>query len=148
MNCYIRIVNGAPSEHPIVKLNMSQAFPEIDLDNLPPEFAKFIRIEAPVLGVYEENQTVAYELVDGMAGTYTDVFSCEQMTAEEITAKQNVVKDAWAINGFASWTFNEVTCVYEPPIALPDDGGIYHWEEETTSWSIMPYPRVPSEETS
>ena len=98
MNCYIRIVNGAPSEHPIVKLNMSQAFPEIDLDNLPPEFAKFIRIEAPVLGVYEENQTVAYELVDGMAGTYTDVFSCEQMTAEEITAKQNVVKDAWAIN--------------------------------------------------
>jgi hypothetical protein len=40
------------------------------------------------LGVYEKNQTVSYELVDGV---YTDVFSCEQMTEEEKIAKQNEI---------------------------------------------------------
>ena len=147
MNCYIRMLNGAPSEHPIVRLNMSQAFPDMDLDNLPPEFAKFIRIEAPALGVYEKNQTVAYELVEGMAGTYTDVFYSEPMTAEEITTKQDAVKAEWAISGFASWTFNEAICDYDAPVAMPEDGGPYYWIEDTTSWDTMPFPRVPSEET-
>jgi len=135
MNCYIRMLNGAPSEHPIVRLNMSQAFPDMDLDNLPPEFAKFIRIEAPALGVYEKNQTVAYELVEGMAGTYTDVFYSEPMTAEEITAKQDAVKAEWAINGFASWVFNEATCAYEAPVSMPEDGGPHSWDEDTLSWT-------------
>jgi hypothetical protein len=134
MDYYIRIVEGTPFEHPIVRLNMQQAFPDIDLDNLPPEFAKFIRIEAPLLGVYEKNQTVAYELVEGMAGTYTDVFYSEPMTAGEITAKQDVGKAEWAINGFASWTFNEVTCAYEAPVEKPTDGANYLWDEDTLSW--------------
>ena len=134
MDCYIRVLNGAPFEHPIVKQNMSQAFPEINLDNLPPEFAGFIRIAAPILGVYEKNQTVAYDLAEGMAGTYTDVFHSDPLTAEEITAKQEGVKAEWAVYGHESWTFNEATCAYEAPIPYPDNGASYIWQEETLSW--------------
>ena len=35
---------------------------------------------------------------------------------------------------FNSWTFNETTCLWEPPIAYPDDGKEYEWNEATTSW--------------
>ncbi len=35
---------------------------------------------------------------------------------------------------FASWTLNEDTCLWNPPVAYPDDGETYEWNEETTSW--------------
>jgi len=35
---------------------------------------------------------------------------------------------------YESWVLNETTCVYEAPIAYPDDGGRYVWDEDTTSW--------------
>ncbi len=33
-----------------------------------------------------------------------------------------------------SWTLNEDTCQWEAPTPYPDDGKIYNWNEETTSW--------------
>ena len=82
-----------PHEHPIIESNFKQAFPDIDVGNLPPEYCPFVRVAAPALGVYQKNQTVSYGLVEGTAGTYTDIWACEDMTAEEITAKQDAVKD-------------------------------------------------------
>jgi len=37
---------------------------------------------------------------------------------------------------YSSWTLNEDTCNWEPPVAMPeaDDGQIYRWNEETISW--------------
>ena len=35
---------------------------------------------------------------------------------------------------YASWTLNETTCLWEPPVARPDDGKMYEWNEGTTSW--------------
>ena len=131
MELYIRIVNGQPFEHPIFGDNFRQAFPNIDTNNLPAEFFKFVRVQAPVLGPYEKNQTVSYQLVDGV---YTDVFACEQLTAEEIATKQQAVKDAWAQTGYTSWLFNEATCSFEAPTPMPTNGKIYRWDEPTTSW--------------
>ena len=34
----------------------------------------------------------------------------------------------------ASWTLNEDTCQWDSPIAHPDDGKFYTWNEETISW--------------
>lgn len=36
---------------------------------------------------------------------------------------------------FASWTLNEDTCLWEAPVAYPEDGKFYTWDEETTSWN-------------
>ena len=30
---------------------------------------------------------------------------------------------------FPSWTLNESTCRWDPPIAYPDDGKVYEWNE-------------------
>ena len=35
---------------------------------------------------------------------------------------------------YASWTLNEDSCLWEPPVALPTDGKVYRWDEETTNW--------------
>ena len=38
---------------------------------------------------------------------------------------------------FASWTLNETTCQWEAPVAKPDDGQRYHWNESTTTWDLI-----------
>jgi len=38
---------------------------------------------------------------------------------------------------FASWTLNETTCLWEAPVAYPDDGNMYTWDETTTSWVLI-----------
>ena len=37
---------------------------------------------------------------------------------------------------FNSWTLNETTCKWEAPVAYPDDGQKYIWNEETTTWDL------------
>ena len=37
---------------------------------------------------------------------------------------------------YLSWTLNEDTCNWEAPVAYPDDGQVYDWNEETTSWDL------------
>ena len=39
---------------------------------------------------------------------------------------------------FPSWTLNETTCVWNPPIAYPTDGQHYRWNDETKSWDLIP----------
>jgi hypothetical protein len=36
-----------------------------------------------------------------------------------------------------SWTLDEDTCLWEAPVAHPDDGEFYNWNEETTSWDAV-----------
>jgi hypothetical protein len=35
---------------------------------------------------------------------------------------------------YASWTLNEDTCLWDAPVAYPDDGKSYSWDEATTNW--------------
>ena len=35
---------------------------------------------------------------------------------------------------YPSWTLNETTCLWESPVAYPDDGKFYDWDEDTTNW--------------
>jgi len=44
-------------------------------------------------------------------------------------------RDAFIVpKPYSSWTLNEDTCLWEAPVAYPDDGKVYDWNEETTSW--------------
>ena len=132
MNLYIQLENGQPINHPIMEDNLKQAFPEIDLNNLPETFARFERVAPTVLGVYEISEGATYEWADGIV---KDVHHRRAMTPEEQTAKQDAVKNAWQQNnGFASWTFNEDQCQFEAPSPYPADGKIYVWDEPTVAW--------------
>ena len=112
MELFIQVRNGQPFEHPIFGDNFRQAFPHIDTDNLPPEFARFVRVEQPSIGVYEVYDGVTYEWT---GNAFTDVHHVRAMTDEEKTEMQANVKAIWAEHGDPSWVFNETTCSFAPP---------------------------------
>ena len=41
---------------------------------------------------------------------------------------------------YASWTLNEDTCLWDCPVAYPDDGKQYTWDEVTQAWIVAPEP--------
>ena len=90
LELYIQIRDGQPHEHPIFADNFKLAFPDVDVNNLPETFAKFIRVAAPVLDTYEVYEGVTYEWVDGVV---KDVHSIRPMTDEErrVTDEARVV---------------------------------------------------------
>ncbi len=40
----------------------------------------------------------------------------------------------YAPQPYPSWTLNETTWIWEAPVAYPDDGNMYEWDEPTTNW--------------
>jgi hypothetical protein len=47
---------------------------------------------------------------------------------------------------FPSWLLNEDTCLWGAPVAMPTDGKMYTWDEETTSWVEVVAPEAPAGE--
>ena len=39
---------------------------------------------------------------------------------------------------YNSWTLDEETCLWNAPVAMPDDGKMYRWNEEITNWEELP----------
>ena len=35
---------------------------------------------------------------------------------------------------FESWVLNEESCLWEAPVAYPEDGNAYTWDEESGAW--------------
>jgi len=44
----------------------------------------------------------------------------------------------YAPKPYPSWTLNETTWLWEPPVAHPTDDKIYRWDETTTTWIEVP----------
>ena len=38
---------------------------------------------------------------------------------------------------YDSWTLNANTCLWEAPVAYPEDGQLYTWNEETQQWDLV-----------
>ena len=38
------------------------------------------------------------------------------------------------VQPFSSWVLNEDTCLWDAPVAYPDDGLLYNWDEASQSW--------------
>ena len=139
MEFFIRIKDGQPFEHPIIVDNFRESFPSVDTNNLPAEFARFMRVQDPVVGVYEDYIGVTYELIDGV---YKDVHHVVPMTEQQKIDKQNAVKSRWP-KPYASWVFDENTCMWNAPVAYPTDVGtpeapkMYTWNEESRTWDLV-----------
>ena len=56
----------------------------------------------------------------------------------------DITRDAfYAPQPYPSWTLNETTCLWEPPVAYPSDGKRYTWNEDTTSWTEVTDAPIP-----
>lgn len=109
MELYIRIKNGQPFEHPIFGDNFCEAFPHVDIQNLPPEFARFERVTQPIVGIYEVYEGVTYEWDNNIV---KDFHHIRQMTSEE---KSQKITEVMASEHPEGWIFNEEQCCWIPP---------------------------------
>jgi len=39
---------------------------------------------------------------------------------------------------YASWTLDEDTCLWQAPVPMPTDGGLYEWDEAALNWILVP----------
>ena len=52
--------------------------------------------------------------------------------------KYDQTRDAFiAPKPFNSWILNEDTCIWEAPVAYPNDGQRYIWNETNQSWDLI-----------
>jgi len=138
MNLYIETENGVIKNHPAFEDNLIEAFGFI-----PTHWEAFIRVERPAPAVYQllESQDAVYTKVNG---TWTDVWSLRDMTAEEKTAKQQAVITAFNEREYASnwsaWTLDEATCTMQPPIPRPApvEGVSVMWCGADNNWKEVP----------
>ena len=51
--------------------------------------------------------------------------------------KYDQTKDAFIPpKPFQSWILNETSCIWEAPVAKPDDGQSYDWNETNQTWDL------------
>lgn len=132
MKIYIQIENGQPINHPAFEDNLVQAFGKI-----PANWELFTRVERPVLGVYQllDSDEAVYAKV---GGEWTDVWSVRDMTAEEKTAKQQAVINAFnnrdQAENWSAWALDESTCAMQPPIPRPEPDQVKLNQRIMTFW--------------
>jgi hypothetical protein len=137
MRLFIRIKNGKPFEHPIVEDNFRQAFPHIDPDNLPPEFAEFIRGAPPAIDRFEVYEGVEYKW-NGYA--YKDHHKKRPMNGAEKAAEIAKIKGR---KPKESWVWDEEKLTWQPP-KRPTIGGPWRFDPVAKDWVIATEPPFPS----
>lgn len=71
------------------------------------------------------------------AGTYKQTSYNETIRKNyaEVGSTYDASRDAFIdFKEVASWVLNDTTCKWEPPVAYPDDGKYYGWDEDTLAW--------------
>lgn len=88
MEFVIKIKNGKPFGHPIDIKNFIQAYPDIDINNLPDSFCWFVRVPRPNLPPYctFDPPTPIYQC-DG--NVVKDLWVVRAMTKDEIEQNYN-----------------------------------------------------------
>jgi hypothetical protein len=137
MKLFIKVKDGEPVDHPIIEENFIQAFPDIDIENLPPEFAKFIRVERPETARFEVYEGLTYEW-NGWA--FADVHHVRPMNGVERTEAIERIK---ASRPNESWTWDEENIRWVRP-QRPTESGPWRFDRVTLDWVIATEPPFPS----
>lgn len=111
MELFIQIRDGQPYEHPILGDNFREAFPDVDVNNLPSEFARFERIPCPFEKQIFKVHEVTYQLVDGI---FKDVWSERDANEAERAVQleertQEVLRKLDANKEYGQWEVENAT---------------------------------------
>ena len=77
-----------------------------------------------------------YKTNDVWKQTYADKSLRKNFAS--INYKYNSTLDAFIPpRPFESWLLNETTCLWKAPIAYPNDGQDYDWNDQTQQWDLI-----------
>ena len=107
---------------------------ENDTDTLPEEFSSWEEFYGNLRGV--PCKRTSYNTIGNThrnGGTpFRGNYAC---TGDTYDADNDVFIPA---KHFNSWVIDETTWRWKAPVDMPDDGNLYVWNEETTSWDAVP----------
>mgnify|MGYP003137983579 CR=1 FL=1 len=93
----------------------------------------------------QEQEQLGVDFLNNMYGT-NDVWkqasynSSFRKNFASVGFKYDQYRDAFIEpKPFPSWTLNETTCQWEPPVAKPDDNQLYTWNEENQQWEVFDF---------
>lgn len=93
-----------------------------------------------VINVMVADQDFIDNFIDTSAGQWIE-------TKEDGSIRKNyagigfsydAIKDAFIPpQPYESWTLNEDTCLWESPVAYPNDDNMYQWNEDNQEWELI-----------
>ena len=134
MNLVIEIKNGKPVNHPIAEENLKVLIPDLDIDNLPEGYARFVRKPLPDLDIFQIIDNVNYVidpvLSDEMNTTvWTDEYEVRDLIEEEILE---------LVNNEIKLKNEKMEMDANAPYSAPQDGNLYVWSRRLNKWIVKP----------
>lgn len=134
MNLLIKIQDGKPIDHPIAEENLRFFYPDLDIENPPDGYAKFVRKPYPELEKFQKLESIEYvpdpDYWPSNIPVYTDKFNIRELTEEEMIELAN--QEAKLIN-------KQMEIYSNAPYPAPDDGNLYIWSGTSNQWVLKPY---------
>ncbi|OUU50232.1 MAG: hypothetical protein CBC12_05905 [Candidatus Puniceispirillum sp. TMED52] len=102
--------------------------------------SRYAKVENGIVTtVISANEDYFTNLVETVPGRWIETFKdgSSRKNYAGIGYSYDVDRDAFIPPKLhASWTLNETTCQWEPPVSYPDDYDtvLYSWNEETQTW--------------
>jgi hypothetical protein len=91
MELFIEMRNGAPYGHPILDSNFREVYPDIDTQNLPSNFARFVRTAPPSnVGMFEVEEST-YQIVGDVV---TDVWAIRPLEGEQYAMRVDMLRQS------------------------------------------------------
>jgi len=76
---------------------------------------------------------------NGFIQGYADANSSTRYNTPEVGSTYNLERDAFVSRQpYMSWSLNDASLKWSPPIPYPNDGESYRWVEETMQWKQLP----------
>jgi hypothetical protein len=94
-------------------------------------------VDAKVINVITAEESFFDTFVDETAGTWieTKIDGSIRKNYAGIGFSYDSTRDAFIPpQPYPSWILNEDTCLWECPVAYPDDGNMYEWNETDQQW--------------
>lgn len=133
MNLLIRLENGEPVDHPISEENLRHFIPDLDYENPPEGYAKFIRKPYPILSPYERLESIEYVIDSDFwpsnIPVYTDKFNIRELTEEELIELADEMTKA---------KNEKMQKDSNAPYPAPNDGNLYVWSSQLNKWILKP----------
>ncbi len=139
--------------HPYHYKNLLAIYPDHDFSTgVPSKYEPFNKVKRPELVAYQ--RLIDHDAIGAATDEYPEYIKVDgywqenwviiPFTEEEKKFAQDAVKEYWAETGgklFKSWVYNETRNDFEPPVPVPneelEEGKMYKWDEETTSWQVV-----------
>jgi hypothetical protein len=97
-------------------------------------------VDAKVINVITAEESFFDTFVDETAGTWieTKMDGSIRKNYAGIGFSYDSTRDAFIPpQPYPSWTLNEDTCLWNPPIPYPTDDNKYNWDEDQQQWTII-----------